>query len=345
MGRVYIQTVNGQISHESLGITLPHEHIILDYRCSWIEPPAQYSHLAESKVTQELVGGIRYHAHNSKDNLILDDEDTAVEELMYFKQAGGNAVIELSSIGLSMDPLKLRRISTRTNLHIVAGCGYYRHLAHDPSVLKMKAEQMAEEIIEALQEGIDNTNVRAGIIGEVGTSSPLHPFERESLIASAKAQCQTGAAINVHPEILAYDHLNVLNILEDAGADLSRTVMSHMDEPNDSDWNLKVAKRGVYVSFDTFGYDFPFDGIEKPSDRDRVDCLISLLEAGYVDRILLSHDICYKMQQRKYGGPGYSHISNKILPLLKERGVSENEISTMLIENPTRLLTVQSRSS
>jgi phosphotriesterase-related protein len=339
---MHIQAVNGPISPESLGITLSHEHILIDYRCSWIAPPPEYSHLPDSKVTQELIADIRCHAHNSKDNLIMDDEDTAVEELMRFKSIGGNAIIEFSNIGLGIDPLKLRRISVRTGLHIIIGCGYYRYVAQEPSILNLSAEQMAEEIVRNLHEGVSDTNIRAGIIGEVGTSFPLHPFERESLIASARAQRQTGVAINVHPEPVEHEHLQLLNILEDAGADLSRTAMSHVDELNEPDWHSEIAKRGVYLSFDTFGLDFPFDGTEKPRDTDRVNCLISLLEKGYIDRILLSGDTCYKIQLRKYGGRGYSQILTSIVPLLRERGVSESEITKILVENPKRLLTIAS---
>jgi phosphotriesterase-related protein len=341
LGKImFIQTVNGQIPPDQLGLTLSHEHIMIDYRESWVEPPSQFSHLSESPVTTELIEDVRLHAHSSKDNLILDDEDLAVTELLHFKQFGGNAVVELSSTGLSLDPQKLRRISQKTDLNIVVGCGYYRHFAQPKYVLEKKAAEITEQIIKSLKDGIGGTDVRGGIIGEIGTSYPLHPFELESLMASARAQCSTGFPINIHPEILSHEHLNLLNIVEDAGADLTRVVMSHMDEPNDFDWMLKVAQRGVYISFDTFGYDFPFDGIEKPKDMDRVKCLLKLLDAGYLDKVLLSHDICYKMQQKSFGGPGYSHILENIVPLLKNSGVSEEEISKILIDNPKKLLAV-----
>jgi phosphotriesterase-related protein len=175
----------------------------------------------------------------------------------------------------------------------------------------------------------------------VGTSEPLHPFERASLIGAARAQRQTGAAINVHPDLWGRGHLAVLSILEAAGADLARTIMSHVDEVTDRAWHERIAERGVYLSFDTFGSEFAYDGVPEPRDTDRLRGLLHLLDKGYADRLLLSHDVCYKMQLTRYGGRGYSHLLANIVPELKQRGVSDGEIYKMLVANPARVLSVQ----
>lgn len=336
----YIQTVNGPISPDALGVTLSHEHIFIDYTCAWSPPGKEYAHLVQGEILPEQIEEIRRNPQHVRANLILDDQATAIEELDCFRRVGGDSVIELSNCGLSPDPMKLRHVSNQTNIHIVAGCGYYRYIAQEPSVLQIKSEEIADEIIKCLKVGIGRTDVCAGIIGEIGTSSPVHPFERESLIGAAQAHLQTGAAINVHPESRGYEHLQVLDILENAGVDPSCIVMSHMDELTETDWHLKVAERGVWISFDTFGSELCFDGIEEPRDTDRVDCLIRLMDKGYVDRLLLSQDICYKVNLHKFGGNGYDHILSNIVPVLKERGISEDELSKMLIENPARLLTI-----
>jgi phosphotriesterase-related protein len=202
----------------------------------------------------------------------------------------------------------------------------------------MTSDQLAEDITKSLLVGIGNTDVRAGIIGEVGTSFPLHPFERESLVAAAKAQRQTGASVSVPPDVWAHGHLGILEILENAGADLGRVVVSHMDELIDTEWHRRVAERGVYLSFDTFGSEFDFDGVLEPRDSDRIKCLIDLLDVGLCDRIVLSQDTCYRIQLRKHGGHGYGHILTNIVPTLRDRGVSQDEITKMLVENPIRLL-------
>lgn len=340
---MYVQTVNGRVTPESLGITLAHEHLIIDFRCAWIKPPASCSYLAHAEVTPELIQELRRNPQYSQSNLQLDDERVAVEELNKFRTLGGNTIVDLTSSGLAPEPSKLRRISLNTGVNIVAGCGYYRHIAQSLSVLSMKSDQLADEIVKSLQVGIGQTGVRAGIIGEVGTSVPLHPFERESLIAASKAQLRTGAAINIHPDVWGLGHLDVLDILEAAGGDLHRTVVSHMDEVIDTKWHCKVAERGVYLGFDTFGSVFSYDGVEEPRDSDRIICLLALLERGYVDQLLLSQDICYKIEQEKYGGNGYSHVLLNIVPRLKRAGVSESELFKILVENPRKLLSISSQ--
>jgi phosphotriesterase-related protein len=206
----------------------------------------------------------------------------------------------------------------------------------------MKSEQILDEILKSLQVGIGSTDVKAGIIGEIGSSVPLHPFERESLIAAAKAQRKTGVAINIHPDIWEFGHIDVLDILEAAGADLNRIVMSHMDEVVDTDWHCRIAERGVYLGFDTFGSEFSYDSVDEPRDSDRIGCLLDLLARGYVDQILLSQDICYKIQLGKYGGKGYTHILSNIVPHLRKAGVSEGELQKILVENPRKILSISS---
>jgi phosphotriesterase-related protein len=337
---MHIQTVNGRIPPHLLGITLPHEHILLDFTCTWTPSPEESVDLSGAGISENIIEQVRNNPHHVRSNLILDDEQAAIQELEYFSKAGGQSVVDLTTRGLSPDPIRLRNISTATGLHIIAGCGFYRAIAQEQPVLAQKAEALAALIIQDLEVGINGTDVVAGIIGEVGTSYPLHPFERESLIAAAWAQRATGVAINVHPEIWHRAHLDVLEILEAAGADLERVVMSHMDELPDSKWHGRVAERGTYLSFDTFGSEFSFDGVQEPRDVDRIQCLIELLEMGYVDQVLLSQDICYKIELHRYGGRGYDHLIQNILPQLRSRGVSEIELHKMLVENPARLLAI-----
>lgn len=337
---MFVQTVNGKVAPESLGITLSHEHLVIDFRCAWMEPPKEYIHLSETEVSSGLISDLRLNPQYSKSNLVLDDEQTSIDELKRFRELGGTTIVDMTNWGLGPDPLKLRRISMHSNVQVVAGCGYYRYIGQNPATLAMKSDELAEDIIKSLLEGIGHTDVRAGIIGEVGTSVPLHPFEYESLIAAAKAQTKTGAAISIHPDVWGRGHLEVLDIIEKARVDPNRVMMSHMDEVVETSWHCEVAKRGVYLSFDTFGSEFSYDGIEEPNDIDRSNCLVELLDKGYVDQLLLSQDLCYKIELTKYGGYGYAHVLSNIVPHLRAHGVSEVELSKMLVENPARLLTI-----
>jgi phosphotriesterase-related protein len=189
-------------------------------------------------------------------------------------------------------------------------------------------------------EGMYGTTVRAGILGELGTSSPIHPFEERQLRAAARVQRATGVPINVHPSIWAHEHLRILDILEDAAADLTRVALSHCDQLVEPDWHARIAERGVTLCFDTFGAEFTYDsdGSREPQDTERIECLLRLLEAGRGSQLLLSHDICSRLQLSLYGGPGYDHILATIVPRLRAEGVSATEVDHMLIANPRKLL-------
>src|SRR5207237_1400139 len=132
---------------------------------------------------------------------------------------------------------------------------------------------IADELRRGLADG-------AGILGELGTSTPIDPFEERQLIAAAKVQRESGAAIVVHPAIWAREHLRILDLLERAGADLARVVIAHCDEIIDADWHARIAERGATLAFDTFGSESRFDAsdAEEPRDSDRIACLLKLLE-------------------------------------------------------------------
>jgi phosphotriesterase-related protein len=340
---MYIQTVTGPIPPEALGITLAHEHIVIDLRCAFSQPPAEIAYLADAEVGPELLPVLRQSAQSSRPNLVLEGDASTLADLANFRALGGKTIVDMTNGGLHANPRRVREIALESGVQVVLGCGYYRQVAQDEATLALSAEEIRDEIVEALLVGLGDSDVRAGIIGEVGTTEPLHPFERRSLIGSAQAQRRAGVAINVHPDLWGRGHLEVLDILEGAGADLSRTAMSHVDEIVDSAWHERIAERGVYLSFDTFGSEFAYDGIPEPRDTDRVDCLLHLLDRGYGDRLLLSQDICYKIQLTRYGGQGYGHVLANVVPALRRRGVTDGELRQMLVENPARLLAIEGK--
>jgi phosphotriesterase-related protein len=333
--QMVVQTVNGIIPINDLGITLPHEHLIMDFSCAWVQDP-QNKYSTKQQFNNSLVSRAKENPQIIKSNLILDGR--MEEEVQYFTQSGGRSIVELTSEGLFPNPGRLKEIASNCNVNIIAGCGFYRHIAQDSDILNLKSDRITEYILNCFYKGIRGTSIRAGVIGEVGTTFPLHPFEYESLIGSAQAQQILGAALYIHPDIYKYCHLEILDIVEGAGADLRKTVMCHVDQLLDTTWHAKIAQRGVYLGFDTFGSEFMYDGIKEPRDLQRVDCLVNLLDLGLVNQILLSHDMCYKIEWHRYGGYGYDHVLTNIVPILKGRGVSDREIVTMMIDNPARLL-------
>ena len=340
-----VMTVRGPISGRDLGITLMHEHVFIDLTLLWDSPTSEWQKpLVDAEITLANRGLLQVDPYVSRRNLMLDDFGAAVAELAQFRQLGGGSVVELTTTGIRPQPAKLREVSEQTGLHIVAGCGCYTQRSHPPEVATLSASELLERLLDEIANGLGGTDVRPGIIGEIGTSSPVHPDEAKVLRVAAAAQGKTGLAINVHVAIFRREALAALDILEAAGADLSHVVISHLDEQPDTAYHRAILGRGVYVEYDTFGSEsyFDGDGSAEPSDRERVDCLIELLDAGFGDRLLISQDVCTKVQLLKFGGSGYGHILRSIVPRLRRRGVDDATVLKLLVENPARVLATAS---
>ena len=335
-----IQTVLGPIAPEDLGLSLAHEHLLFDLRCLWEQPPPERAHLIDAEPTAELRAEIERDLYHSKATLHQPDPQLAAREALRFKDVGGMAVVDLTTIGLGPNPLALRQIAHATGLNVVAGAGYYREKCLPADVLDRSIEVLAEELKRWVLEGMYGTDVRAGILGELGTMSPIRPFEERQLRAAARVQRSTGVAINVHPSIWAHEHLRIIDILEKAGADLTSVAISHCDQLVEPDWHARVAERGVMLCFDTFGAEFQYDsdGSREPTDAERIDCLLRLLHAGRSSQLLLSQDICSRLQLHHYGGPGYDHVPTTVTDRLRAAGASQGDLDEMIVVNPRRLL-------
>lgn len=336
-------TVLGPISPDRLGITLPHEHILIDLRCWWVDPPeASLKAVACQPVGLSNLGVLRREPFISQDNLMLLDPELALQEVRKFKRAGGSTITDVTNLGIGRDPLVLKGIALETGLNIIMGSGYYIAASHPPEIDRKTVEEIEEEIVQDVTAGTGDTGIRAGIIGEIGTSYPITDNEVKSLRAAARAQKRTGAPLTVHPYPWAKEGLLILDILEKEGADLGRVVMSHMNPTlYDLDYHRAIARRGTYVEYDLMGMEFYGDssGLSTPRDTESVAAIRRLISDGHLGRILMSHDVCLKMQLTAYGGWGYAHILNHIVPMMKKEGVTDEQIHTLLVENPRRVLT------
>jgi phosphotriesterase-related protein len=340
------QTVLGLIDPDLLGKTLPHEHLLINLGVAFDEPnEATQRKMAHEPIRMDNIYWAITHLASSLDNQLLNDEELAVKEAMMFKLAGGDTIVEVSNIGLSRDPMGLARISRATGLNVVMGSGYYIALSHPPELASMTEEEIADEIVKDIIVGVGDTGIRSGIIGEVGCSAPLAEDESKVLRACAAAQRKTGAAINVHPSVGDDLVLEIAQILEDSGADLNRTVISHVDVfAYSSDTLRSLADAGCYLEYDTFG--FPSTPLihagrylNNPSDSQRINYIIQLIEEGYLNQILVSQDHCFKHLLVSYGGYGYAHILRDLVPVMLSKGLSQEQINTIMVDNPKRLLT------
>ena len=346
-----VQTVRGPVSADELGVTLVHEHIMADN--NGLFDPSSDPVRAREPLTMENLWWVRVNPVKNLDNIQPFDEDLAADELQRFHGAGGRTVVDPTPRGKSPNPLGIRRVATRTGLHVILGCGWYRAPSHPKDVAGMTPDEVYDRILEDVTVGIDGTDVRAGIIGEIGCSVPLHPDEEKVLRAAAGVQRQTGVALSIHPPMgspktshLVPETLNqVLDILAAEGCDPTRVIFCHMDWAGyDLATKKRLAEQGSYLAFDTFGYvdivNLPNDGgfINPPGDLERVTAFLELVRLGYAKHLLLGQDIGWKLRLTAFGGTGYGHVLDNVVPLLRANDVSDEELDSILVQNPRRVL-------
>lgn len=345
-------TVRGPVSPESLGHIAPHEHLLSDSSAQAdLLHAAPTERLAELGITEaerslilapielSTLSWIRRHALNH-DNLTLDDEDAVAESLADFRQLGGATIIDCTPRGLHRNPQGLRRLAERVDLHIVMGSGWYLSAFQSATVADSTVPELADMMVTDLTEGADGTTIRAGVIGEIGTGWPIHPHEAKVLRAAATAQEATGAAIQVHPGRHRDAPRACVEILENAGADLTRVSLSHIDRTyTDISDMTRLAETGCYIEFDMFGQEstyYPYGWFDVPNDGQRVDLLARLIDAGYGTSLLISQDLGYRSLLPKWGGTGYAHILREVLPLMRRRGFASSDIELLTRTNPAR---------
>ena len=168
---------------------------------------------------------------------------------------GGGTLVEVSSIGIGRDPIGLARVSNATGVNIVMGASYYVNTHHPPGMDDLAEEDIVDLVVGDITKGADGTAIRSGIIGEVGCDWPLTDNERKVLKASARAQRMTGAPLLIHPGRDEMAPLEIIDILDRAGADLSHTIMGHLDRTVFERGTLKqIAESGCYMEWDLFGW-------------------------------------------------------------------------------------------
>ena len=307
-----IMTVHGLMSAQEMGITLPHEHLLCIHQGPLVD---------------------------------LVDVDVATGELQRFKRAGGSTLVDMTTVGIGRDPLALKKIASRTGVNIIMGTGYYKDAWLPPEVHDMSVEDMAQVMVREIIQGVGDTGIHAGIIGEVGVSRPITRTEEKILAASARAQKETGAAMSVHFDTgTIEEHNEALDILEDEGADLNRVVIDHVvSRPDEVEHGKRLAARGCYIEFELWGMHIwpKVNQMMGVNHEAQIASLRWFIIAGLLDKILISQDICNQVLLVKNGGFGYAHILNDLVPKFKSYGITNAEIHTIMVENPKRLFPFQ----
>ena len=310
-----VETVRGPIAPEELGFTLPHEHI--------------YAKLSDRPLNAALgYGGMYGEVHI---------EESAIEtEVTAFKEGGGSTIVELTLPGIGRQPERMKALSERTGVHVVMGCGWYREPYYpEADVIDQRStDELAEVLISEIRDGVGDTGIKPGIVGEIGANNSWLTAQEERVHrAAARAALATGLAVTTHSPWSEIG-LKQLKVLEEEGVDPNRVVIGHCCSYPVLDYYLELLRHGAYVQFDNIGQ-FDIEGYQ-----DRVTALLlELLEQGHAERLMLSHDLWNIKAFAFAGGTGYTHLAEHYLPALRERGVDDATIRTMTIDNPRRVLT------
>lgn len=330
-----INSVNGLIEKEDLGTTLVHEHLFLDQsNFNAIEANGE-------EITLENLWKIKRDPYLSPSNCVLDDVTEAINEVNYFKNEGGNTIVEVTNCGMGRDVDKLKHLSSATGLNVITSTGFYVETSHPPHINDASIEELSEFMLKELEEGIEQTNIKAGIIGEIGTSTTITKNEEKVLRAAARCHKKGNYPISIHlSNMKGREGLNVIKILDNEGANLNKVVLCHMDLAlDDYDYQIDLAKTGVFIEYDSFGMEFTIDsrGFAFYRDADKIVFLKKLIDDGFVDKLLVSQDVCFKICLKKYGGQGYDHLLRNIFPLYDQyKSIDLKE--KLLIQNPNHWL-------
>jgi phosphotriesterase-related protein len=297
--------------------------------------------LARQPVGLANLGWVRHNFSSNFDNLQLLDERVARDEALLFKHAGGQTFVDPTNRGLARDPLALARVARATGLNIIMGSGYYVDAAHPPDMDRRTADDITRELVTDLTEGEDGTGVRAGFIGEIGTTWPWTDNEKKVVRAAVAAQRETGAALMIHPGRHERLPLAIVDFIRKEGADLGRTIMCHIERTiADPAVLLELAATGVRLEYDLFGLEtsyYPYNpAFDMPNDGERMRQILFLIERAHLDQILMSHDIAYKHCLTRWGGFGYHHLLVNVIPRLRAKGADDKTVQTLLIDNPRR---------
>lgn len=302
-----ITTVTGPIERADLGLTLMHEHVLVDF------------------IGADKVSASRYDA---------DAVFTKVlPHLQQVKALGGASLVECTPAYLGRDPKLLARLAKASGLHILTNTGYYgarKHMFLPPHAFTETAEQTAARWIREHEQGIDGTGIKPAFMKIGMDAGPLSEVNAKMVRAAAITHKATSLPIAAHTGdgVAAFEELD---LIEQAGAPLSAFIWVHAQGEKDQARHVKAAARGAWVEFDGIG--------EKSVDR-HVTLVMHMKAAGHLDRVLVSHDAGWYRVGEPEGGEfrPFDTLFTKFVPALKAAGATEADVRQLLVDNPRRAL-------
>lgn len=323
-----VETVRGPIDVTDLGTTLMHEHVFV------LTPDVMQNYGDQWWDEQERVSD-------------------AIDKLRALKQAGVDTIVDPTVVGLGRYIPRIQEVNREADINIIAATGLYTfdeipHFFHyrGPGTLLGGPEPMTEMFVRDIRQGIGHTGVRAGLLKCVVEQRGMTPDQTRVQAAICEAHQETGVPITVHTNAAHQTGRLAIDFYREHGVDLTKVVVGHAGDSNDLDYLKWMMDQGATIGCDRFGLD-----MFNPTEQ-RVRTIATLCAHGYADRIVISHDTaCYmdffagEQSQRTLARTApnwhYLHISRDVLPALREQGVSEDQITTMLVDNPRRYFTAK----
>lgn len=310
MQKQTIRTVLGDVYPKDLGLILPHEHLFTDLRGPKVEDYAQ-----------------------------ADPKEVLSVMLPYLKQAhdhGVTTLVECSTIGVGRNIEVLQTLATSTRVHLLAPTGLYREGFIPPIYRDQSVNEIAELFILELTKGIGLSGSKAGFIKIALSDDGPRPIEKRNIRAAARASKETGAAVASHT-IGGRAALQEIEILKEEGMNLEKFIWVHAGSETIREFHVKAADQGAYIEFDSVG--------NPQTNPETTEAVLELLEKGYGDRILLSHDAGWFQPGRPNGEPehgirGFTALQDEFLPELQCKGVAEDTIRLIAEENPKRVFAI-----
>lgn len=315
-----INTAKGPIGTSNLGVTLMHEHIFI--------------------VSPEMLQN--YPDKWGDEEKRIGDAVTRLNEL---KSRGVDTVVDLTVIGLGRYIPRIKRVAEQTDINIVVATGiytyndvpFYFHFT-GPGTLLGGPELMVDLFVRDIEEGIADTGIRAAILKCATDQQGVTRGVERILRATAQAHRRTGVPISTHTHAHSRRGIDQQRIFQEEGVDLSRVIIGHSGDTTDIAYLEELIENGSYLGMDRFGIDTIL------SFEERVDTVARLCERGHADKLVLSHDAaCFMDFLPEQAVPlmlprwNYLHIHNDVIPALKQRGVTDERIRIMIVDNPRRI--------
>lgn len=317
-------------------VVLAHEHLSIDIRC-WLDTSHEPSrHLRDATVGPRTIAEVRQNPFACLDNLVLGPASLIAGELWALRRFGRVLIIDVTPENVGRDPEVLAELARCTGVDVVMGCGRYIAESRPDDDADTPAEAYRDEILGQFGAGLP----RPAVIGEIGTGDPVAPIEVAALRGAAQAQAVLGVPLYVHLHPWGRRGHEALDVVEAEGADLGKVVLCHLDAqiPDGLGYHRSLLQRGAVVAFDIWGDEFQYGHVRMPTDAERLDATVRLIEEGFGDQIVHSQDVCTKTQLRRYGGAGYDHIPRVVRPMLLEAGLTHEDAHRQLAGNALRLL-------